>query len=118
VPTNIDQIQSLLPCLPEDGTTTRILFKRCLEYKSPYMSGNIRSNITMMPLKDLIKTPLCKECNIFIHPQWNSLFALHMQSNSNVHVDMGIEDNSNADKFEEEIENPPSATIIHNFLDS
>ena len=41
-----------------------------------------------------------------------------MQSNSNVHVDMDTEDNSNADNFEEEIENPPSATIIQNFLDS
>jgi hypothetical protein len=69
VPTNIDQTQSLLPCLAEDGTTIGILLKRRLEYRSPYMSGNIRPNIIMIALKDLIKTPLYKECNIVIRSQ-------------------------------------------------
>jgi hypothetical protein len=31
---------------------------------------------------------------------------------------MEIEDNSNADNFEEDIENPPSESLVHNFLDS
>jgi hypothetical protein len=35
VPTNIDQTQSLLPRLPEDGTTIEILLKRRLEYRLP-----------------------------------------------------------------------------------
>jgi hypothetical protein len=68
VPANIDQTQSLQPRLLEDGTTIRILLKRRLEYRSPYMSGNIRPNIIMIALKDSIKTPLYKECNIVIHP--------------------------------------------------
>ena len=38
---NIDQTQSLLPRLSEDESTIGILLKRHLEYKSPYMSGNI-----------------------------------------------------------------------------
>jgi hypothetical protein len=56
--------------------------------------------------------------NIVIRPQWNSLFALHMQSSSNLDVNMDIGDNSNEDNFEEDIENPPSETLVHNFLDS
>ena len=40
-PANIDQTQSLLPELPEDESTIGILLKCHLEYKSPYMSGNI-----------------------------------------------------------------------------
>jgi hypothetical protein len=118
VPANIDQTQSLLPRLPEDGTTIGVLLKRRLEYRSPYMSGNIRPNITMIALKDLMTTPLYKECNVVIRPQWNSLFALHMQSSSNLDINMDIEDNSNVDNFEEDIENPPSETLVHNFLDS
>ena len=38
---NIDQTQSLLPRLPEDESMIRILLNCCLEYKSPYMFGNI-----------------------------------------------------------------------------
>ena len=41
VPTNIDQIQSLLPRLPKDELTIGMLLKRRLEYKSPYISGNV-----------------------------------------------------------------------------
>jgi hypothetical protein len=57
----------------------------------------------MIALKDLIKTPLYKECCVFICPQWNSLFALHVQSCSNLDVDMDNEDNSNSENFEENI---------------
>jgi hypothetical protein len=66
MPANIDRTQSLLPHLPGDGTTIGMLLKECLEYRSPYMSRIIRSNITIIALKDLIKTPLYKECNVFI----------------------------------------------------
>jgi hypothetical protein len=40
-----------------------------------------------------------------------------MQSSSNLDVNMDIEDNSNADNFED-IEDSPSETLVHNFLDS
>ena len=115
VPTNIDQTQSLLPRLPEDESTIGILLKRRLEYRSPYMSGNIRPNMTMITLKDLINTPLYKECNVSIRPQWNSLFTLHMQSSSNLDVHINIEDNPNEDNFEEESEDFPSETLVHIF---
>ena len=69
VPTDIDQTQSLLPRLPKDESTIGILLKRRLEYKSPYIFGNIRPNMTMIALKDLINTPLYKECNVSICPQ-------------------------------------------------
>ena len=68
VPANINQTQSLLLRLPEDESTIGILLKRRLEYKSPYMFGNIRPNMTMIALKDLINTPLYKECNVSIRP--------------------------------------------------
>lgn len=115
VPANIDLTQSILPRLPEDGTTIGVLLKRRLEYKSPYMAGNIRPNMTMLALKDLIKTPLYKECNVSIRPQWNSLFSLHIQSNMNLDIQC---DTMNANDFEEEIDNPPSETLVHNFLES
>ena len=82
------------------------------------MSRNIQPNMTMIALKDLINTPLYKECNVSIRPQWNSLFALHMQSSSNLDVHINIEDNPNEDNFEEESEDFPSETLVHNFLDS
>ena len=68
VPANIDLIQFMLLRLPEDGTTIGILLKCCLEYKSPYMAGNIRPNITMLAFKDLIRTTLYKESNVCICP--------------------------------------------------
>jgi hypothetical protein len=117
VSANIDQTHSLLPYLPKDGTTIGILLKQCLEYETPYIWGNIQSNITMIALKDLIKTFANKECNIYIPPPWNSLRALNMQSWTNLDVDMDIEYNSNVENFEEDIENPPSEILIHNFLD-
>ena len=82
------------------------------------MSRNIRPNMTMMALNDLINTPLYKECNVSIRPQWNSLFVLHMQSTSNLDVHINIEDNPNEDNFEEECEDFPSETLVHNFLNS
>jgi hypothetical protein len=39
-----------------------------------------------------------------------------MLSSSNLDVDMDNEDNSNVDNFKEDIENPPSETLVHNFL--
>ena len=74
--------------------------------------------MTMIALRNLINTLLYKECNVSICSQWNSLFALHMQSSSNLDVHINIEDNPNEDNFEEECEDFPSETLVHNFLDS
>jgi len=50
VPTNVDQIQSILPHLPHDDTIINMFFEQHLEYKSPYMSNNIRPNMVMVIL--------------------------------------------------------------------
>ena len=67
----------------------------------------------MLALKDLIRTPLYKEFNVCFHPQWSSLFALHMQLSSNLDVQFNTEDNLNANNFEEYIEDPLSETLVH-----
>jgi hypothetical protein len=48
VPTNMNQIQSILPRLPHDGPTIDVFFKWHFEYKSLYMLGNVRANMTMV----------------------------------------------------------------------
>jgi hypothetical protein len=58
VPINVDKIQSILPHLSHDGVTISLFFKWCLEYKSPYMLGNVHPNMVMIILQDLIETPL------------------------------------------------------------
>jgi len=50
VPTNVDQTQSILPHLPHDGATIGVFLKRCFEYKSPYMSRNVRPNMIIVVL--------------------------------------------------------------------
>ncbi len=47
---NVDQTQSILPRLPHDGVTICVFFKRCIEYKSPYMLGNAHPNTVMVAL--------------------------------------------------------------------
>jgi hypothetical protein len=42
VPTNVNRTQSILPCMLNDEAT--LILKRKLEYKSPYLLGNIRPN--------------------------------------------------------------------------
>jgi hypothetical protein len=48
------------------------------------MSGNVCPNMVMVTLQDLIETPLYKDLNVTIHHQCASLFALHMNSKSQV----------------------------------
>jgi hypothetical protein len=45
---NVDQTKSILPCSPHDGATIGVFFKQRLEYKSPYMSRNVCSNMVMV----------------------------------------------------------------------
>jgi hypothetical protein len=80
VPTNINQMQLVLPCLPYDETTIGVFLKGQLEYKSPYMFGNVHLNLVMLALKDLISTPLYSNLNVTIHTQWSNLFSMHTTS--------------------------------------
>jgi len=47
---NVDQTQSILPRIPYDGVTIDVFFKRCFEYKSTYMLGNVCPNMVMVVL--------------------------------------------------------------------
>jgi hypothetical protein len=75
---NVDQIQSVLPCLAHDRATIGVFFKQRIKYKSPY------TNMVMFILQNLIKAPLYKNLNVTIHHQWASLFALHMNLESQI----------------------------------
>ncbi len=61
-----------------------MLLNQSLEYKSPYMLRNVHPNILMIILRYLIETPLYKDLNVTIHHQHASLFALHMNSKSQI----------------------------------
>jgi hypothetical protein len=50
VPTNVDQTQSILPHLPYDGATIGVFLKQRIEYKSLYMSNNVRPNMVIVVL--------------------------------------------------------------------
>jgi hypothetical protein len=87
VPSNINETQSILPRLPHDDLTIGILLKRRLEYKSPYMCGNVRPNYIILALNDLLKTPLYINSNVTVRRDWKGLFNMHIQSQTkNVEV--------------------------------
>jgi hypothetical protein len=111
----VDKIQSILPRLPHDGATINVFFKRHLEYKSPYMSRNVRSNVVMVVLQDLIETPLYKDLNVNIHHQWTIFFALHMNSKSQIPTYNNASSNT-FDFDNEEIHCTPTDSMMHNFL--
>jgi hypothetical protein len=76
------------------------------------MLRNIRSNMVMIVLQDLIETPLYKYLNVTIHHQWANLFTLHMDSKSQI---LNFSDasshnsNSNSEKLH--------YLMIHNYLE-
>jgi hypothetical protein len=63
---SVDQTQSILSHLPHDGAKIGVFLKRRLEYKSPYMLRNVRPNMEMVALQNLIETPLHKYLNVSI----------------------------------------------------
>ncbi len=76
VTTNVNFTQSILPCRPHDDTTIGLSLKKWMEYKLPYLIGNVLPNLIMTALQDLLNTPLYKDFNISIHPQWFDMFTL------------------------------------------
>ncbi len=48
------------------------------------MSINVHRNMVMITLQYLIETPSYKDLNVSIHHQRASLFALHMNSKSQI----------------------------------
>ena len=66
----------------------------------------------MLALKRL---SLYKELNVKIHPSWNNLFIIHVHSKTQ--YNLIDEDDQIKDNFEEEVDDVPIETMIHNFLD-
>ncbi len=48
--TNMNDFQSILSHLPHDDVRISVFFKQCFEYKSPYMSKNVPSNMMIIIL--------------------------------------------------------------------
>jgi hypothetical protein len=44
---NVNETQLILSRLPHDDATIGVFLKRCLEYKSPYMSRNVFQNMVL-----------------------------------------------------------------------
>ncbi len=76
VPSNINSTQLTLPCLLHDEVTIGLSLKKRMEYKSPYLIGNVCSNFIMLALHDLLNTPLYENSRITIHPCWLDMFTL------------------------------------------
>jgi hypothetical protein len=90
-----------------------------MEYKSPYLIGNVHSNFIMLALHDLLNTPLYENSIITIHPRWLDMFTLSMQTNTNVSCDIDDDescDHNNEDRFEEEQEDILTYTMVQNIL--
>jgi hypothetical protein len=79
------------------------------------MSRNVCPNMVMIILRDLIETPLYKDLNVTIHHQWASLFALHMNLESQILTYNNTSFN-NFDFDNEETHCTPIDSMIHNFL--
>ncbi len=47
---NVNQTQLILSHLPHHDAIEGVFFKQCLEYKSPYMLGNVCPNMLMVIL--------------------------------------------------------------------
>ena len=102
--------------MPQNDTTIGVVIKRRLQYKTPFMSGNVRPNMIILAFKDLLSTPLYKELDVKIHHAWDSLFLIHV----NIKTEENFIDDIDVikDSFEEDVEQVSTDTMIHNFLDS
>jgi hypothetical protein len=87
VPTNVNRTQFILPRMLNDEITIAFIWKRILEYKSLYLSGNIQPNQVMVALRDLVKIPLYINAKISIRPMWEDMFNIAKSQQSKTHLD-------------------------------
>jgi hypothetical protein len=103
-----------------DKTTIGLILKRRLEYKSPYLLGNIWSNQVMVVLKDLVKTPLYINVKISVRPMWEDMFNIAKTQQSKNHLNTLQETKLNMeqslDKFKEITKKLAINTLVQNFL--
>jgi hypothetical protein len=113
---NINQMQLVLPRLPYDGATIGVFLKGQLEYKPPYIFGNVHLNLVMLALKDLISTPLYSNLNVTIHTQWTNLFFMHTTLYNQTNGQNISSSNDSNFENEDRVTCAPIYSMIHNFL--
>jgi hypothetical protein len=103
-----------------DKTTIGLILKRRLEYKSPYLLGNIWPNQVMVVLRDLVKTPLYINVKISVRPMWEDMFNIAKTQQSKNHLNTLQETKLNmeqsSDKFKEITKKLAINTLVQNFL--
>jgi len=82
------------------------------------MFGNVRFNLVMLALKDLILTPLCSNFNMTIHPQLNNLFSMHTTLSNQTNDQKLLSSNDFNSKNENHVSCAPTDSMIHNFLNA
>jgi hypothetical protein len=90
-----------------------------MEYKSPYLTGDVRPNLIILALYNFLNTPLYENSRITIHPCWLDMFTLSMQTNTNIFYDVDDDescDHNNENRFEEEQEDILIDTMVQNIL--
>jgi hypothetical protein len=81
----------------------------------PHMLKNVRPNMVINVLWNLIETPLYKNLNDIIHHQWASLFILHMDSKFQF-LNSSDASSDNSDSDNEKIHYTSINSMIHNFF--
>ncbi len=90
-----------------------------MEYKLPYLTGNVCPSHIMTTLHDFFNTSSYKNSNISIHTQWLYMFTLSHQTHS---INISCETNdvpcdiNNEDGFEEEQEDISIDIMVQNIL--
>ncbi len=76
VPINLNLVQNVLARMPYDDSWISLFLKRKLEYKSIYISAYVRLNMVMKKFRQIYKTPLYKNVDVSIKPNWQGLVEL------------------------------------------
>jgi hypothetical protein len=120
VPTNVNRTQFILPHMLNDEATIGLILKHKLEYKSPYLSRNIRLNQVMLALRDLVTTPLYINAKISIKLMWEDMFNIAKIQQSKNHLntlqETKLDMEQSSYKFEEITKKLSTYTLVQNFL--
>jgi len=69
-----------------DEATIGLILKRKLEYKFPYLLGNIWPNQVMVVLRDLVKTRMYINTKNSVKPMWEDTFNIVKIQQSKNHL--------------------------------
>ena len=74
VPVSVDSMVSILPRQMSDTQTIQIKLFRRMMYKDPYIYETVRPEVIYNAVKFLCETPLYKQHNITVSPEWLDQF--------------------------------------------